>query len=185
MARQPHTFARLRRAVLEDFGTYAAPREITFTSLKSSATLQHYLSEALRLYPAVHANMRTAEVDTTLPRGGGPDGTAPVFVPRGTEVNYNVYNMHRLPSIWGPDADEFKPERWEGRKPGWEFLPFNGGPRICLGQQFALTSAGHATVRLLQRFDEIEGLDLGEVRQNAILTTNRQGGVKVRLHEAS
>jgi cytochrome P450 len=37
--------------------------------------------------------------------------------------------MHRNKDIWGPDAEAFIPERWERRKAGFEYLPFNGGPR--------------------------------------------------------
>jgi cytochrome P450 len=66
--------------------------------------------------------------------------------------------MHRRKDLWGEDADVFRPERFESRKPGWEFLPFNGGPRICIGQQFALTEASYVLVRLLQRFDKIEAV---------------------------
>jgi cytochrome P450 len=59
-------------------------------------------------------------------------------------------------------ADDFVPERWEKRRPGtnWQYVPFNGGPRICIGQQFALTEAGYVLVRMLQRYDIIEGLDV-------------------------
>jgi cytochrome P450 len=39
---------------------------------------------------------------------------------------------------------------------GWEYLPFNGGPRICIGQQFALLEASYATIRLMQRFQTVE-----------------------------
>ena len=60
--------------------------------------------------------------------------------------------MHRRKDLYGPDAEEYHPERWENMRPGWEFLPFNGGPRICLGQQLALAEAGYVTVRLMQQF---------------------------------
>ena len=68
--------------------------------------------------------------DTTLPVGGGADGKSPIFVKKGQQVNYQVYVMHRRKDIYGPDADEFKPERWETLRPSWQYLPFNGGPRI-------------------------------------------------------
>lgn len=79
-------------------------------------------------------NSRSAIRDTVLPRGGGPDGQSPVFVPKGTSVIYSAFSMHRRTDIYGPDALEFKPERWETIRPGWGYLPFNGGPRICLGR---------------------------------------------------
>jgi cytochrome P450 len=61
-----------------------------------------------------------------------------VYLRKGQEVTYCVYALHRNPAIWGDDAEQFRPERWEGRTKGWEYLPFNGGPRICLGKQLAL-----------------------------------------------
>lgn len=103
--------------------------------------------------------------------------------------------MHRRKDLWGPDADDFRPERWDGRRHGWEYLPFNGGPRICIGQQFALTEAGYVTVRLLQRFESIEGVGntwepvekggLGWNRLYLALTMSPADGVKLRLKEAS
>lgn len=157
-ARHPEIFSKLRAIILEEFGTFEKPRNITFASLKSCTYLQHVMHEVLRLYPSVPINSRRAVRDTTIPVGGGPDGKSPVFVPKGTQVDYSVHCMHRRKDIWGEDANEFKPERWVKRKVGFEFLPFNGGPRICLGQQFALTEAGYVTVRLLQKFDKIENL---------------------------
>jgi cytochrome P450 len=64
--------------------------------------------------------------------------------------------MQRREDIWGKDAAVFNPDRWVDRKVGWEYLPFNGGPRICLGQQFALTEVGYVLTRLIQKFDRIE-----------------------------
>ncbi|KAF2470455.1 cytochrome P450 [Lindgomyces ingoldianus] len=190
----PLIFNKLRATILEDFGTYDNPKEITFSGLKSSNYLQWVLNETLRLYPVVPLDGRRALVDTTLPTGGGPDGRSPVYVRKGEQVDYSVYVMHRRKDLWGPDADVFKPERWDGRRSGWEYLPFNGGPRICIGQQFALTEAGYVTVRLLQRFDSLvgesnswEGVEkggVGWVRQWVTLTSCPADGVKVRMREA-
>ncbi|MCJ1440384.1 MAG: hypothetical protein MMC23_000867 [Stictis urceolatum] len=195
LARHSEIFAKLRASVLEDFGPYqtstappslpqSAQGHISFSKLKSCTELQHVLNEALRLHPVVPFNFRHADKDTTLPRGGGEDGMSPIFVKKGQQIEYAIYVMHRNPAIWGEDADEFKPERWVGRKPGWEYLPFNGGPRICLGQQFALTEASYVAVRLLQRFDSMQNLDFGELTYNLTLTSSPGDGVKVRLHEA-
>lgn len=99
---------------------------------------------ALRLYPVVPINQRMSVVDTVLPLGGGPDGKSPLFVPAKKTVGWSLYTMHRRKDLYGEDADEFKPERWETMRPGWEYLPFNGGPRICIGRK--LTTHVHSPV---------------------------------------
>lgn len=81
-------------------------------------------------------NFRVANKDTTLPVGGGPNQRSPVYVKKGNLVAYSVYAMHRRTDFYGPDAKLFRPERWEeNARRGWEYLPFNGGPRICLGRK--------------------------------------------------
>jgi cytochrome P450 len=137
LARHPSVFHRLRASIISDFGTYNHPAEISFANIKSCHYLQDCLNETLRLFPVVPMNIRFATKDTTLPVGGGADGKAPVFVRKGQQVDYSVHVMHRRKDLWGDDADEFKPERWTGRKVGWEYLPFNGGPRICIGREFS------------------------------------------------
>jgi hypothetical protein len=126
--------------VLEEFGTYSNPRDITFSTLKSCSYLQWVLNETLRLHPVVPLDGRRALKDTTtLPTGGGPNGDKPIYVREGVQVDYSVYVIQRRKDLWGEDADEFRPERWNGRKSGWEYLPFNGGPRICIGQQVRIS----------------------------------------------
>lgn len=129
LAEHQDVFRKLRKTIIGDFGTYKSTEKITFSSLKSCQYLQWCMNETLRLFPTVPVNSRRSVKDTTIPRGGGPDGLSPLFIPKGTEVNYCVYAMHRNKDLWGPDAEEFKPERWNGKKPGFEYLPFNGGPR--------------------------------------------------------
>ena len=124
------------------------------------------------MYPIVPQNARQASADTTLPSGGGPDQQLPVFIPKGMLVGWNLYSMHRRTDIYGEDAEEFKPERWldedgkKGIRPGWAFLPFNGGPRICIGQQFALYETSYILIRLLQEFSAIESRESGPWREN-------------------
>ena len=157
LARNPEVLAKLRQEIGSKFGLGkdAKVEEITFESLKNCEYLKAVLNECLRLYPAVPQNFRVATRNTTLPRGGGPDGQSPILVTKGQTVAYTVYATHRMEQFYGKDALDFRPERWfepETRKLGWAFVPFNGGPRICLGQQFALTEASYVTTRLVQEF---------------------------------
>jgi cytochrome P450 len=112
-------------------------------SKKVRTILLEYKSDqpgiVLRLYPSVPVNSRAALKMTTLPTGGGRDGKSPILVRRGEGVGYCVYAMHRRKDIYGPDAEEFRPERWEApnmKDLGYAYLPFNGGPRICLGRTY-------------------------------------------------
>lgn len=137
LARHPKEFAKLRGIVLGHFGTYTADlSNISFETLKSCRYLQFTLRESLRLYDPSPANVRFAARDTKLPRGGGPDGKGPIFVPKGKTVSFVLHLLHRRKDLWGPDSDQFKPERWENKKMDWNFVPFSGGPRICLGRRF-------------------------------------------------
>jgi cytochrome P450 len=185
LARNPDVFAHLRSTILSTFGPYSTTQNITFAALKSCQYLQYVMNEVLRLYPVVPFNRRNATRDTTIPRGGGPDGQDPVYVRKGQSVIYTTHVMQRRKDLWGPDADQFKPERWANRKAGWEYIPFNGGPRICIGQQFALTEAGYVIVRLLQRFDRIEDVYPDQkIRYGLTLTSAPADKVTVRMHQA-
>lgn len=96
--------------------------------------------------------------------------------------------MHSDPDFWGPDADHFNPERWEGRKFGFDYLPFNAGPRICIGQQFALAEVAYVTIRLLQRFDSIDGSALPQGQRLPCewkLVDKVAGGVNIKLRTAN
>jgi cytochrome P450 len=136
LSRHPDELQKVRSAILTHFGTEKDPKnEPTFSSLKACKEVQNVIWETLRMYPLVPINGRVALKDTTLPTGGGPDGKQPVVVKKGELVGYSAYVMQRRHDIWGSNADEFVPSRWEGRKLGWEMIAFSGGPRICLGRK--------------------------------------------------
>lgn len=83
-------------------------------------------------------NTRFCKRATTLPKGGGPDGLSPLLVREGMPVAYSVYHMQRREDFYGSDALTFRPERWENPDIAdlkWRYLPFNGGPRLCLGSE--------------------------------------------------
>lgn len=154
------------------------PATLTRADLRKMSYLQNVLNETLRLYPSAPINNRVAKRTTVLPTGGGPDRTAPVLIPKGATVAWSIYAMHRRPDLYGMDAEFFRPERWyedmpmrcDKTKATWGYLPFNGGPRVCLDRKlhlnvknliniltsfpvdFALTEAAYTVVRLLHHF---------------------------------
>lgn len=162
----------------------------------------------LRLYPPVPFNARYSLKPTTLPYGGGKDGSAPISLVKGARVIYSVFALHRRKDIYGDDADDFRPERWgqeELRKVGWGWLPFNGGARVCLGrklfpptqlvpwgiafltdtaEQMALTHASYFVTRMLQSYSDIVPQNIEEARDIKYVTTAVMAcgrGVPVKL----
>ena len=188
LARRPDIYSRIRAEILLSTDTATSKNNLSPQFVPPLSTLpytQATIKETLRLFPPIPVNYRTAIVDTILPLGGGPYGTAPIFVTKGTRVGYHVYTMHRDESIYGADAEDFNPDRWidddglpqagagsvkmedaeestTGRtklRPGWGYLPFNGGPRACLGQQLAWRIVGYVTVRLVREFEAVVAVD--------------------------
>ena len=178
IARRPDIWSKLRAEVDALDG-----KKPSYADIKEMKYLRYVLNESLRLMPVVPSNSRTAIRDTVLPLGGGPDEKSPLFIAKGTTVIYIPWSLHRRKDFYGEDADEFKPERWETLRPGWEYLPFNGGPRICIGQQFALMEASYTTVKLMQVFQRIEPRDDREWSEEIRLTLATDGGTRVALFE--
>jgi len=147
-------------------------------------------SPGLRIYPPVPLNNREATKTTFLPTGGGSDGQHPILVRKGELVVFSQYVNSRVNSIYGQDADRFRPERWEGKelaKIGWAYFPFNGGPRQCLGEDFALMEVSYTVVRLLQACSKIALPDNevneppGTERQTLTLVLSSADGCRVQL----
>ncbi|XP_061997034.1 cytochrome P450 704C1-like [Rosa rugosa] len=106
-------------------------------ALNKMQYLHAALSETIRLYPSVPMNTRMCFSDDTWPDG--------FSVKKGDMVVYQPYAMGRMKSVWGDDAEEFRPERWldenglfQDESP-YKFIAFSAGPRICLGKEHAYT----------------------------------------------
>ncbi|KJZ79027.1 hypothetical protein HIM_01800 [Hirsutella minnesotensis 3608] len=176
LAKYPDVWQKTRANVLEN---YCEP--LSYQAVANMTYLRYVVQETLRLFPPISTNSRMAHRDTTLPVGGGPDGKSPLFVAKHHVITYSTFVMHRRKELFGPDAEEFRPERWESLRPGWEYLPFNGGPRICPGQKFALTEATYTIARMLKAFKGIVSLDDGEWREQLTLSLTLNNGVPCRL----
>lgn len=146
---------------------------------------KHQLVLALRLYPVFPYHLREAFSDCILPTGGGADGKSPIYVQAGSFFDANFAVLHRRKDIWGLAADDFKPERWDSIKPkAWEFAPFGGGPRACVGRQKALMETSYFLIRLLREFKAIEPRDDREWVGQVQITAKNFNGCKVALTPA-
>jgi cytochrome P450 len=158
LVRHPRALKRLQAEIFDVAGNQVY---MSRADIKKMTFLQHVLNETLRLYPPVPINLRFANKATIMPRGGGPDGNAPVLIRKGMSMSYSPYHMHRRRDFWGNDALEFNPDRWadraltESKWIKWAYLPFNGGPRVCLGMDMALMEASYGLARIVQAFPNL------------------------------
>ena len=143
LSRHPRVFDKLRTTVLAEFGRDAS--SIEFTKLRSCPYLQHCINETLRIIAILPHLDRECLEDAVLPRGGGPDGTKPVFIAKGQMITISFYAMQHRRDIWGEDVEMFRPERFqerfEERRAAFEFMPFGGGPRKCIGRKSSFLKA--------------------------------------------
>ena len=141
LSKRPDIWTKLQQEISTLDGEFPS-----FEQLKDMKYLRAVVNESLRVHPVVPENARIAQVDTVLPLGGGEDGKAPIFMKKGQVAHWSIYAMHRRRDFYGEDAEEFKPERWidsedgKGLRVGWEYLPFHGGPRICIGRMYPSSS---------------------------------------------
>ncbi|KAJ6830603.1 carotene epsilon-monooxygenase, chloroplastic isoform X2 [Iris pallida] len=122
-----------------------------YTDVKELKYLMRCIHESMRLYPHPPVLLRRAQVDDVLPGN--------YKVNTGQDIMISVYNIHRSPQVWDRSED-FLPERFdlEGPVPNetntdFRFIPFSGGPRKCVGDQFALLEAIVALTIFLQKMN--------------------------------
>ncbi|KAL3691855.1 hypothetical protein R1sor_005506 [Riccia sorocarpa] len=148
---------------------------LTFYSVGKLQYLHAALTETLRLFPPVPLNGKIAERDDWLPNG--------VRVKKGTMVTYNSYAMGRLERVWGPDAKEYKPERWlkdsgfQQTSP-FKFLSFHAGSRMCLGKESAYLQMKMAAAFLI-KFFKFELVPNQDIRPRVMFVLAMAEGVKV------
>ncbi|KAJ7736553.1 cytochrome P450 [Mycena maculata] len=179
----PDVCARAREEVLTQVGPTRMP---TYEDIKDMKYLRAVINETMRLYPSVPFNIRENINPVVWP---SPDpNEKPLYIPAGTKLAYSVFMMHRRKDLWGPDAEEFSPDRFLDErvklllKNPFQFLPFNAGPRICLGQQFAYNEMSFVLIRLLQAFSSFaldEDAFAPEGRPPPEWATTAQGRKKV------
>lgn len=170
LSQNPDLYERVRREVDE----VLQGRSPCFEDTVNLPLLRACLAESLRMYPEPPLLIRRALEDDVLPQGGAAGKT---FIPRGTDIFIATWNLHRSPELW-ENPEKYDPDRfsrpfsnpdlkeWAGFKPGgakaqypnevhsdFAFIPFGGGSRKCVGDQFAMMESIATVALILQRFD--------------------------------
>lgn len=198
--------SKLKKAQEEVDSVLGRGGKITVDNLKKLEYIKLIVVESLRLYPQPPLLIRRSLKPDKLPGGykGDKNGYS---IPTGTDIFISVYNLHRSPYYWDR-PNEFEPERflipykndsvegWAGFDPSrslgamypneiisdFAFLPFGGGPRKCVGDQFALMESIVALSMLLQKFDvELRGsADAVEIVTGATIHTKNGLWCKIK-----
>lgn len=143
LLRHPEELAKVRAEIK----TAEAIGPIDFEGVRRLPYLTQVIEESLRLYPSAWITDRVAMEK---------DQTATYDIQKGTVVGLFIYGLHRNPAYWEKPA-EFRPERMapaaKKARHSMAFLPFGGGPRLCIGNHFAMLEMQLLLVEVLSRFD--------------------------------
>jgi cytochrome P450 len=145
-----------------------AGRAPTVNDLPQLPFSEMIIRESMRLYPPAPGVAREPIEDVTI---------AGYEVPKGALISINSYVLHRDPRFF-PDPERFNPERfaqgWEERIPRYAYLPFGSGPRVCIGNGFAMMEARLILATLAQRYRLF--LEPGQTIKPVQLVTLRPNG---------
>jgi cytochrome P450 len=173
LALHPAANARLQAELQE----VLAGRACQMEDVPRLAYTKQVIDEALRLYPPAWVVGRRPHQDDQL---------GDFYVPKGCNVIMFTYGVHRHPDYWDR-PDDFWPERWETDRvknmPKFAYFPFGGGPRICIGNNFALMEMTILLATLAQRFQfQLPGNAMPKMEP--LITLRPVGNVGMRFVKA-
>jgi cytochrome P450 len=170
LSRNPEAEAALHH----ELATVLGGREPTVEDLPSLPFTEGVVRESLRLFPPVWSLSRESVEE---------DALAGWRIPPGAMVWLNPWTVHRDPRFY-EEPLAFRPQRWvdglERRLPRFAWFPFGGGPRLCIGQSFALMEARLVLATLAQHF-RLERLSDAAVELLPSITLRPKHGVPVKL----
>ncbi|KAJ7846797.1 cytochrome P450 [Mycena leptocephala] len=196
LTQNPTAQARLREELLS-----VSTDRPTMDELNALSYLDCVVRETLRVYAPVPATTRLAFHDDVVPLGTPLTDTRgkvheSVRVRKGDMVVIPILALNRDVAIWGPDAMEFVPERWEAPPPGASAIPgvwgnmltFLGGPRSCIGFRFSLVEMKALIFTLVRGLEFELAVPIAEIGKKRnpivhqpIVVTDRAAGNQLPL----
>jgi len=181
VATHPDIQTRLRAEIREALPTNPGPDVDLAAILEGLPLLNAVCNETLRLYPTVPITIREASRDTQL---------IGQFIPKDTQIMLVPWAINRDPHMWGPNADDFVPERWinldgtpnnsGGAQSNYAQLTFLHGPRSCIGASFAKAELRCLVAAFVAAF-EIEYAGKGPAIPAGVITTKPKDGMDLKL----
>jgi cytochrome P450 len=158
-------------AIADEVDRVVGGGRLTFTHVDRLTWTRRVLEESLRLYPPAWGFSRLALADDVL---GG------YHVAKGSIVFVIPFVVHRRPKLWTDperfDPNRFAPER-ESMRPRFAYIPFGGGPRGCIGNQFAMLEAVLIVASIAQRY-RIELIADQQIRAEPLITLRPVPGIR-------
>jgi cytochrome P450 len=164
----------VERKLHEELDTVLAGRLPTFADLMQLPYLDMMVKEVMRLYPAAWGISREAIDDVYM---------GPYLMPKGSTIGLTLYFTHHDPQNF-PDPERFDPERFspenEKRIPDYAYLPFGGGPRVCVGNSLAMMEMRLIIDAIASRF-QISLAPGQTVQMDPLITLNTKGGMPMTV----
>jgi cytochrome P450 len=167
LSQNPSAYDKLRGEIAQLDG-----QPPTLQDMSKSPYSEMVMKEVMRLYPPAGGATRAPLHDIEL---GG------YRLPKGSNIAISTYGMHHDPALF-PDPEKFDPGRFsperEATIPKYAYLPFGGGPRVCIGNTFAMMESRLALITILQRF-KLALAPNQTVKAEQLFTIRPKGGLRM------
>jgi cytochrome P450 len=164
----------IEQKVLQSINTSLGSDDPSFEKLRDMGYCLQVVEETMRLYPPAWVVDREPL---------GDDEFEGIQIKKGTDVLCFIYGVHRSKRYWD-DPDKFDPERFtpenkKKHKP-FSYMPFGGGPRLCIGNNFALMEMQFVLAMMIKRY-KFTLVEDQEIDINPLITLRPRYGIKMKV----
>ena len=160
--------------IKDEYQEHVGDRQIEFTDFPKLKYTTQVIQETMRIYPPAWIIDRISNE---------ADEIKDFSIPKNTIVNPFIYGLHHSKKLWN-EPEKFKPERFEKEniksKPAYAYMPFGGGPRLCIGNSFAMMEMQMVVSELLKKYD-FTLLENQRIEAMPYITLQPKYGIKMKV----